>query len=44
MNMEITPEVYTSLFTKNSIKIIVKSHVLLKWNQNNKITFVVYQK
>jgi hypothetical protein len=42
-NIEITTEVCTFFFTKNWIKITKKIHVLLKWNQNNKINFVVYQ-
>jgi hypothetical protein len=40
-----TPKKFVLLcFTKNSIRITTKFHVLWEWNQNSKIKFVVYQK
>jgi hypothetical protein len=36
MNIEFITEIYASLYYwKHESKIIAKSHVLLKWNQNN---------
>jgi hypothetical protein len=46
MDMKIITKVYISLFYwgKNSIKIIANFHILQKWNLNNKIKILVYQK